>query len=283
MDLPLSEELFLSRLSILREDSLSSIHSIYSITSTQLDVLSLIHTKYNMDLTEIPYDMNLVQEKKKQVRKYVDRYGERETVCSEEIPLETLTEEDAHKLFYQNAKAEIIRVKRIRINGKEEEEEEEKKQSTSKKPELYDDDEEDEYESDGNKETIGMFGNIPLDDMDFTELDELIQPTETHAHSHTQEGIEMEEPTMVNENGGRTVQSYSRPSRPMGYQANEHYQNYLPNASNTSNTSNTSNQLEMSAWPSMGVDPGVVSQSIFNPFINPIFSHTSSFPFVRIF
>ena len=285
MDLPLSEELFLSRLSVLREDSLSSIHSIYSITSTQLDVLSLIHTKYNMELTEIPYDMNLVQEKKKQVKKYVDRYGEKETVCSEEIPLEKLTEEDAHQLFYQNPKAEIIHVKRIRINGKEEEEEgkeEEEKWSINKKL-KQDTEEESDNECDQDKETKGYFGDIPLDEMDFTELDELVQTTETQAYTrtYTQEGIEMHEHTMENENekenGRRTSPFYLNPSRSVNYQNVQSY-SYNPHY-----PSNPPNQSGIGLWSSMGVNPEVASQSVFNPFINPIYSHTSSLPFVRIF
>lgn len=110
MDLPLSEELFLSRMSILRSDSQSSLQSTFYIPSSQLSILSLIHTKYNMTLTETPLMTDLIQTMKAQVKTYVDRYGEKETVRGEEIPLSALTEEEQHQLFYQNAKAEIVNV-----------------------------------------------------------------------------------------------------------------------------------------------------------------------------
>lgn len=106
MDLPLSEELFLSRISLLRSSQHFS-KSFFFVTSSQLEVLQLLHSKYQCSLTSCDLD-DSINESKKFVEKYLKKHGDCESVNIEEIPLDDMTEEEKHELFYQNSKAEVI-------------------------------------------------------------------------------------------------------------------------------------------------------------------------------
>ena len=106
MDLPLSEEIFLSRISLLQSSSDSS-NSLYFVTSSQLEVLQLLHTKYECSLKPYQSDSS-VTEAKQFVERYLRKHGDCESMDIEEIPLEEMTEEEKHELFYQNGKAEVV-------------------------------------------------------------------------------------------------------------------------------------------------------------------------------
>ena len=106
LDLPLTEEVLLSRLSLLGPNSPIVPNSLYFVSSTQIEALQLFHTTHSFSCRKVSI-MSSVPKWKAIVEKYVRKHGE-EPQSTESVRLDDLTEDEVHQLFYQNSKPEVV-------------------------------------------------------------------------------------------------------------------------------------------------------------------------------
>ena len=106
LDLPLMEEVLLARLSLLGPNTSTVPNSLFFVSSTQTEALKLFHSTHAFACRKVAIPPS-VSKWKAIVEKYVRKHGE-EPPNTESVRLDDLTEDEAHQLFYQNSKPEVV-------------------------------------------------------------------------------------------------------------------------------------------------------------------------------